>query len=216
MAAFTYTVCGFFNFECAPQGGTSQTVDTVSEWPMFRFAYRRFADHEALVGNFTVGVSGRGAPRWFELRGSGSSWTLFQEGTYDPDTTAFRFMGSIAQDRIGSIALGYTATSASISPAILFATRLAGDPRRDAGVGIDLDRRRRLADRVEPLGGLLRHDDRSGRRVHLLVHQRVLHRGFRTAPGRRASALSACRECTGLFFDNFETGGTTRWSATAP
>jgi hypothetical protein len=70
IAAYTYTVCGFFNFNCIPQLGTSQRLDPVSEWPMHRFPYRNFGSHQALVGNFTVGLGSgrdqRGAIRWFE------------------------------------------------------------------------------------------------------------------------------------------------------
>ena len=66
VAPFTYTVCGFFNLSCIPQAGTAEKVDAVSEWPMQRLAYRRFGDHQALVGNFTVGggscIAGRGSP----------------------------------------------------------------------------------------------------------------------------------------------------------
>ena len=31
IASFTYTVCGFFNFDCIPQKGTARKVDAVSE-----------------------------------------------------------------------------------------------------------------------------------------------------------------------------------------
>ena len=75
-------VCGFFNLDCIPQPGTNQGLDALSEWPMQHLAYRRFADHEALVGNFTVPVGGgRAGIRWFELRNTGSGYSLFQEGT---------------------------------------------------------------------------------------------------------------------------------------
>ncbi len=131
IAPFTYTVCGFFNFNCIPQSGTAQTVDTVSEWPMHRFPYREFSDHQALVGNFTVG-GGSATPgaaiRWFELRNTGSGWTLFQEGTHDPGGGLNRFMGSIAIDSGGDIALGYSASSATSFPSIRYATRTPGDP----------------------------------------------------------------------------------------
>jgi len=131
IAPFTYTVCGFFNFNCIPQSGTAQTVDTVSEWPMQRFPYREFSDHQALVGNFTVG-GGSATPgaaiRWFELRNTGSGWTLFQEGTHDPGGGLNRFMGSIAIDSGGDIALGYSASSATSFPSIRYATRTPGDP----------------------------------------------------------------------------------------
>jgi hypothetical protein len=130
---FTYTVCGFFVFNCIDQQGTTQRVDAVSEWPMHRFAYRRFPDRQSLVGNFTVG-GGNGdrgsAIRWFELRnlGTGVGWTLFQQGTQDQGGVHDRFMGSIAMDEDGNIALGYSVSSSTMFPAIRYATRQPGDP----------------------------------------------------------------------------------------
>jgi hypothetical protein len=131
LAPFTFTVCGFFNFDCARQRMTNQRIDVVSEWPMHRFPYRNFGDHETLLGNFAVG-GGLGevgaAIRWFELRNAGSGWELYQEGTHDPGDGNDRFMGSIAMDGAGNIALGYTVSSSRIFPGIRFATRAAGDP----------------------------------------------------------------------------------------
>ena len=134
IAPFTYTVCGFFNLNCIRQKGTTQRVDAVSEWPMHRFAYRRFGDHQSLVGNFTVGGGGGetgAAIRWFELRNLGTAvggWSLFQQGTQDPGGVHDRFMGSIAMDENGNIALGYSISSTTINPQIRYATRQPGDP----------------------------------------------------------------------------------------
>jgi hypothetical protein len=128
---FTYTVCGFFNFNCIPQRGTAQRVDAVSEWPMHRFAYRRFTNRQSLVGNFTIDVgSDRAGIRWFELRNTGTAvggWTLFQQGTHAPGNI-HRFMGSIAIDERGNIALGYSASSTTMFPAVRYATRERTDP----------------------------------------------------------------------------------------
>lgn len=215
VAAFTYTVCGFFNFSCAPQPDTTRKVDVVSEWPMFRLAYRRFGDHESLVGNFTVPSSGRAAPRWFELRGSGVSWTLFQEGTYDPDATAHRFMGSIAQDREGSIALGYSAMSATVSPAIRFATRLAGDKLGSLGSESTL-----VAGGGSQTGSS-RWGDYSALAIDPADECTFWYTNeyyTATSANQWSTRIGAFRvpECRGLFFDNFETAGTTRWTAAAP
>ncbi len=215
VAAFTYTVCGAFNLDCAPQPGTTRKVDVFSEWPMFRFAYRRFGDHESLVGNFTVPVSGRAAPRWFELRGSGTSWTLFQEGTYDPEATAFRFMGSIAQDREGSIALGYSAMSSALFPAVRFATRLAGDPPGTLGTESTL-----IAGAGSQTGSS-RWGDYSALTIDPADECTFWYTNQYytvSSPDQWSTRIGAFRvpECRGLYFDNFETGGTTRWSATGP
>lgn len=137
IADYTYTVCGFFKFKCIRQKGTRQKVDAVSEWPMHRFAFRSIGHRASLVGNFTVG-GGTGsvgaAIRWFELRSTGSGgWTLFQEGTQDLGDGLDRFMGSIAVDRQGNIALGYSASSSEDYPSIRYAVRKRDDPQGRLG-----------------------------------------------------------------------------------
>lgn len=129
VTSYTYTVCGFFNLNCIPQLGTAQRVDAVSEWPMWRLAYRNFGSHETLLANFAVDVgSDRSGIRWYELRRSGGAWSIYQEGTHAPADTIHRFMGSIAMDGQGNIALAYSASSNTMNPAIRYATRLASDP----------------------------------------------------------------------------------------
>ncbi len=131
IGSFLYTVCGVSNRDCIPQLGTAQKIDSRSEFPMQRFPYRDFGDHAALVGNFTIG-GGSATPgamiRWFELRNTGSGWTLFQEGTYAPDDGLNRFNGSIAMNGLGDIALGYSASGSTAFPSIRYATRTASDP----------------------------------------------------------------------------------------
>ena len=153
VTSFTYTVCGFFNFNCIPQAGTAQKVDAVSEWPMQRLAYRRFGDHEALVGNFTVGggsASPGAAPRWFELRNTGAAWSLFQEGTYDPGSGLNRFMGSTALDARQPRAR-LSASSSTAFPSIRYATRAPAIPP-DARCRAGDEGRRRLADEPRTAG----------------------------------------------------------------
>lgn len=129
VAEFTYTVCGFFNFNCIRQPATGQRIDAVSEWPMWRLAYRNFGTHESLVGNFAVNIGGEVAGiRWFELRNSDANpYTLYQEGTYAPDGDS-RFMGGIAQDQQGNIALGYNVSSTTTYPSLRYAVRTVDDP----------------------------------------------------------------------------------------
>ncbi len=125
---FDYTVCGFFVLACIAQPAPGQLIDAVSEWPMWRFAYRNFGTHQTLVGNFAVDVdnTNHAGIRWFELRNAGAGWGLFQEGTHAPDGHS-RFMGSIAMDRDGNIALGYSVSSATLNPSIRYTTHLITD-----------------------------------------------------------------------------------------
>ncbi|MEE8390655.1 MAG: carboxypeptidase regulatory-like domain-containing protein, partial [Anaerolineae bacterium] len=112
-----------------PQPGTVQTLDVIADRLMVRAAYRNFGDYEALVTNRTNTSGGVAAPYWFELRKSGGGpWTLYQEGLYAPGDGDHRWMGSIAQDRMGNMALGYSVSSGSTYPSIRYTGRLVGDP----------------------------------------------------------------------------------------
>lgn len=115
---------------CVPQPGTSVQLETLTVWPMWRLQYRNFGTHEAMVVNHTVDANGQDLAgiRWYELRRSPSGvWGIFQQGTYSPDST-HRWMGSIAMDRDGNIALGYSVSSGTVFPGIRRAGRLATDP----------------------------------------------------------------------------------------
>ena len=103
-------------------------LDGIGDRLMFRLAYRKFADgHEAVVGNYTVSANGVAGVRWFELRDVTTAPTVFQESTYQPDTT-WRWMGSAAMDFAGNLAVGFSASDATINPQIRYAGRLVTDP----------------------------------------------------------------------------------------
>ena len=113
---------------CVPQSGTTSRLDGIGDRLMFRLAYRNFGDHESVVGNYSVSSGSVAGIRWFELRNVTSGpVTKFQESTYQPDST-WRWMGSAAMDGSGNIAVGYSASSASIFPQIRYSGRLATDP----------------------------------------------------------------------------------------
>jgi hypothetical protein len=66
--------------------------------------------------------------RWYELRNTGGAgWAINQQSTFSPDATN-RWMGSIAMNGSGDIALGYSASSSTMFPAIRYTGRLATDP----------------------------------------------------------------------------------------
>ncbi len=95
---------------------------------MYRLQYRNFDTYQTLVTNHTVDVNGadRAGIRWYELRNSGSGWSIRQQATYSPDNN-HRWMGSIAMDKAGNMALGYSVSSSSVFPSIRYAGRLASD-----------------------------------------------------------------------------------------
>ena len=94
--------------------------------------------------------------RWFELRNvTNGPVTVFQQSTYQPDTT-WRWMGSAAMDGSGNLAVGFSASSATIIPQIRYAGRLATDPLNTLAQGeAHSIRRHRQPDRHrQPLGRL--------------------------------------------------------------
>ena len=145
VADFSSELCGFSSFNCFPQPG-GPTLDPLREVIMFRLAYRNFGAHEVLIGNFVVDADGegggdpleRGAIRWFELRKvAPGPWVTFQEGTYSPDIVP-RWMGGIAMDGDGNIAVGYNVSSPTTFPGLRYAGRLAGDPPGTLGAEVSL------------------------------------------------------------------------------
>lgn len=117
---------------CVPQAGTKQKLDSLGDRLMYRLAYRNFGTHESLVVNHSVKVgTSRKNPytgvRWYEIRNPGGTPQVYQQSTYAPDGT-YRWMGSAAMDKQGNLAVGYSASSASINPAIRYTGRLATDP----------------------------------------------------------------------------------------
>ena len=113
---------------CIPQPSTTSKLDAIGDRDMWRLAYRNFGTHEAMVVNHTVDVGGgQAGVRWYEIRNPGGTPSVFQQGSYAPDATN-RWMGSVAMDGSGNIAVGYSASSSSVFPSLRYAGRLAGDP----------------------------------------------------------------------------------------
>ncbi len=120
--------------DCIPQPGTTNKIDVLSyrQRPMWRLAYRNFGSHESLVTNQAVEAAANIAGiRWYEIRDPNGTPTIYQQGTYAPGTTdgIHRWMGSIAMDQTGNMALGYSASDATTTyPSSWYTGRLVGDP----------------------------------------------------------------------------------------
>src|SRR4029077_12228225 len=70
--------------------------------------------------------------RWYQTNVTGGTVAanLVQAATWDPDgaNVISRFMPSVAVDRAGNMALGYSTSSSTTKPAIKYAGRLSTDP----------------------------------------------------------------------------------------
>jgi len=122
--------------DCLPQPGitnTAQYLDILSyrQRPTFRLAYRNFKTYESLVTNQSVEATpGIAGARWYEIRRDGNGvYSLYQQGTYAPGDGVHRWMGSVAMDKKGNMALGYSVVNGTtVFPGIRYTGRLAGDP----------------------------------------------------------------------------------------
>lgn len=114
---------------CIPQAGTSEQLDSLADRLMFRLAYRNLGTSESLVVNHSVqaGSTTSSGVRWYEIRNPGSTPTIYQQATYAPDAS-YRWMGSVAMDKMGNMAVGYSVSSSTMKPALRYSTRLASDP----------------------------------------------------------------------------------------
>jgi hypothetical protein len=112
---------------CIPEPAPGEKVDGLSDRVMFRLAYRNFGDHESLVVNHTVAGGALGGVRWYEIRNPGSAAAVYQQGTVvDPNVDYW--LGSIAMDKAGDIALGFSAMSKIQFSSVYVAGRTPGDP----------------------------------------------------------------------------------------
>jgi hypothetical protein len=121
--------------DCLPQPGIvnpAQFLDILSyrQRPTFRLAYRNFGTYESLVTNQSVeALPGIAGARWYEIRRTGGSYSLYQQGTYAPNDGVHRWMGSVAMDKRGDIALGFSVVNGTnVFPGIRYTGRLSGDP----------------------------------------------------------------------------------------
>ena len=128
-----------------PYQSVGQTVDSVGDRFMPRLAYRNFGTYESFLVSHTIQTgpgSASGLPnplqtgvRWYELRANvnGSSSTcdsgavtlgatpaVCRSGTINPDALLFRFLPSIAQDKDGNAAVGYSFSNSFTNPGIAF------------------------------------------------------------------------------------------------
>src|SRR5438270_13179092 len=109
-------------------------LDTLYFRLMMQNQYTNIGGVESLWNSHTVGASGatsaQAAVRYYQVTVTGGAVepNATQAFTYSPDATVFRFMPSVAVDRAGDMAIGYSATNATLNPAIRYAGRLAGDP----------------------------------------------------------------------------------------
>ena len=116
--------------DCISPVNGGEVLDCLAAFTMNRPQYRWFGTYGSVVLNTTVDAGAdRAGIRWAETRSADgdSAWFLEQDGTYAPADGLERWMGSIAQDGDGNIALGYSVTGSTLMPAVRYTSRINGD-----------------------------------------------------------------------------------------
>lgn len=128
------SIASFSNAGSVPQAGTSVTLDSLAGRLMAQLMYSNVGGTGALWVTHSVSSGGVAGIRWYEFRNLGGTPSVYQQGTYQPDST-HRWMGSVGVDSQGNMAVGYSASSSSINPQIRYAGRLASDPLNNLSQG---------------------------------------------------------------------------------
>lgn len=151
--------CGGFG-SCIQQKGVRDVLDSLGDRLMYRLAYRRTPyaahAHQSFLVSHSVTAGSSVGERWYEFRSpfnNPTALTVFQQGTYAPDST-YRWMGSLAMDKVGNIALAYSTSSSSQFPSINVTGRVPSDPLGQmesealifAGTGSQIDTANRWGD----------------------------------------------------------------------
>ena len=127
VGAYAYYYGGVFQPNGIP-------ISTLPFFLMYRLQYMNFGTHASMLTNHSVQENPE-APfgiRWYEFRKNNSPWEVYQQGTYRPNDNLNRWMGSIAMNTKGEIALGYSVVSKDLAPSI----RFTGQTADYSGTGI--------------------------------------------------------------------------------
>jgi PKD repeat protein len=114
------------------QPGTTQMLDGIGGVLQYRAQWRKWSTYRSTVVTWPVKVSAtQRSLMWAELRQDATTgtWSIYQQGLYAPDTKT-RWLGSIAMDDNGAIALCYAraSTTAGDYMSLYYAGRKACDP----------------------------------------------------------------------------------------
>src|SRR5262245_54922935 len=114
-------------------------LDTLRERLMVQSQYTNRSGTESVWLTHTVANPSNAAltsPRWYQINVTGGNVVTsgpLQQSTWAPDSTVARWMPSLAVDKDGNMAIGYSALSSTLFPAIRYAGRLLSDPLNTLG-----------------------------------------------------------------------------------
>lgn len=123
--------CGGFG-ACVPQPSAgSELLDSLGDRLMYRLALFDDGTTQHFLVTHSVNDTAATGARWYEFTAPTGSTTLsLAQSGQTPDDSEYRWMGSIARDNSGNIALGYSRSSATAGdfPSIYVSGQTAGEP----------------------------------------------------------------------------------------
>jgi uncharacterized repeat protein (TIGR01451 family) len=117
-----------------PPATTANTLDSLGNRLMQRVQYRNVGGAESVWVNHTTrnSSSSNTSPQWGQINVTGGTvnTSIVQQQIYRPDTTLYRWMGSLGVDNGGNMAMCYSTSNATLPnfPSMQCAGRLATDP----------------------------------------------------------------------------------------
>lgn len=107
----------------------SDVLEGLGDRLMYRLVYRNFGDHTTLLASHAVQTANSGGARWYEIHNPETTPTVFQSGTFAPDSQ-YRWMPAIAMDQNQNIAVGFSRSGSGAGqyPSLVYAGRVPTDP----------------------------------------------------------------------------------------
>lgn len=107
----------------AEKGGSP--LDALSDRPMYQLQLSQ----GTLWFNHSVQAGSQAGVRWYQIGNLTGTPRVMQQSTFAPSDGLSRWMGSLAVDKNGNMAVGYSTSSPNDYPSINFATRKSSDPK---------------------------------------------------------------------------------------
>lgn len=111
-----------------PADGTlPEQLDVVGDRLMSPLQYRIVDNKPSLWATHAIRSGDVFGMRWYEMQFGADDLPYFNQiGTHQPDDN-YRWLGSLAVDRMGDMALGFSISSSTLNPSIYYAGRLSND-----------------------------------------------------------------------------------------
>jgi hypothetical protein len=130
VAAFTPLCNAQTRGRCVKQPTAgSDPLESLGDRLMYRLVYRNFGDHSTLLASHSIVAGSSGGVRWYEIHNPETTPTMFQSGTFAPDSQ-YRWIPAIAMDQNQNIAVGYSRSGSASGqfPSLAYAGRVPSDP----------------------------------------------------------------------------------------